>query len=737
MSPQHPNEDVSGEDQLRRLLALLAHCHAAAGATGSETELAARICDSLTGCGGYSLACVGLLENGSHRLAAARLGDDAAAGAMLPSDWQDLDRFPQFSAFAGSLSLPLEAGGKALGRLRIYAAARALFSPEEHQLLRDVATLLALALAVRRCTSEAEAAARQDAGEALRLRDRAVESSSNGIMITSATQLDHPITYVNPAFERITGYSAAEVQGRNGRFLVRDDLQQKGLTEIRASLRERREGHAILRNYRKDGSLFWNELHLAPVLDESGQSTTHFVSVINDVSDRIHYQEQLEYQATHDVLTGLANRSLLADRISQAIALARRDKRLVGVMLLDLDRFKVINDGLGHSPADKLLKTVAERLQAAVRDTDTVARLGGDEFVIVVGDIMDADDVAVVAGKIQRALAQPFFVEGKELFVTASIGASLFPRDGETGDILLRNADVAMYRVKEYGRNNYRFYLPEMSSMALDRLDMEGNLRRALETDEFQVYYQPKVSLQQGTIVGAEALLRWMHPRIGQINPSEFIPLAEESGLIIPLGEKVIELVCRQIRTWREEGLPPLKVAINISARQFRQENLGETVRRLLEEYQVPGEMLDIELTESMVMHDTDHAALTLRELKDLGVTLSLDDFGTGYSSLSYLKRFPIDCLKIDRSFVRDINSNADDAAIASAVIAMAHSLGLNVVAEGVETAAQLALLRQHGCDEFQGYFFSRAVPAGDYALLLRQGKTLADAEAAPDGGLA
>jgi len=276
-----------------------------------------------------------------------------------------------------------------------------------------------------------------------------------------------------------------------------------------------------------------------------------------------------------------------------------------------------------------------------------------------------------------------------------------------------------------------------MSSMALDRLDMEGNLRRALETDEFQVYYQPKVSLQQGTIVGAEALLRWMHPRIGQINPNEFIPLAEESGLIIPLGEKVIELVCRQIRAWREEGLPPLKVAINISARQFRQENLGETVRRLLEEYQVPGEMLDIELTESMVMHDTDHAALTLRELKDLGVTLSLDDFGTGYSSLSYLKRFPIDYLKIDRSFVRDINSNADDAAIASAVIAMAHSLGLNVVAEGVETAEQLALLRQHGCDEFQGYFFSRAVPAGDYALLLRQGKTLADAEAAPDGDLA
>jgi len=730
LPPPHHLDTPAEGDRLRRLLALLAECHDAAASAEDETALADHICRALTGPGQYSLACVGLLDNGNLRLGAARVDEGLLSQVQPPSDWTDLDRFPQFAALAGSLSLPLEAGGRPLGRLRVYAAARPLSSPEEHELLRDIATVLALGLAVRRIGSEAEAAARHDAGEALRLRDRAVESSSNGIMITSATQLDHPITYVNPAFERITGYSAAEVEGRNGRFLVRDDLQQKGLNEIRSALRDRREGHAILRNYRKDGTLFWNELHLSPVLDEAGKVTTHFVSIINDVSERIRYQEQLEYQATHDVLTGLANRSLLADRIAQAINLARRDKRLVGVMLLDLDRFKIVNDGLGHAPADLLLKSVSERLKVAVRDTDTVARLGGDEFVLVVGDILDADDVAVVAGKIQRALAQPFFVEGKELFVTASIGISLFPRDGETGDILLRNADVAMYRVKEYGRNNYRFYLPEMSSMALDRLDMEGNLRRALETDELQIYYQPKVCLKTGKILGAEALLRWMHPRIGQINPGEFIPLAEESGLIIPLGEKVIQMTCQQIRAWIDESLPVQKVALNISARQFRQENLGETVRRLLEEYDVPGELLDIELTESMVMHDTEHAALTLRELKDLGVSLSLDDFGTGYSSLSYLKRFPIDCLKIDRSFIRDINDNADDAAIASAVIAMAHSLGLQVVAEGVETAQQLHLLQGLGCDEFQGYYFSRAIPASDYALLVSQGKTLADIEA-------
>ncbi|HET7776301.1 MAG TPA: diguanylate cyclase, partial [Azospira sp.] len=442
MSPHHHEPDAQVEnDRLRRLLSLLAECHDAVAAVGNEAELAGRVCRALTNPHGYSMACIGLVDDAAQQqLIAARVAEELQGKIQPPSDWLDLDRFPQYSAFAGSLSLPLEAGGRPLGRLRIYAAARALFTPEEHQLLRDVATVLALGLAVRRIGSQSEAAARRDAGEALRLRDRAVESSSNGIMITSATHLDHPITYVNPAFERITGYSAAEVQGRNGRFLVRDDLQQKGLNEIRSALRDRREGHAILRNYRKDGSLFWNELHLAPVLDESGQVTTHFVSVINDVSDRIRYQEQLEYQATHDVLTGLANRSLLADRIAQAINLARRDRRLVGVMLLDLDRFKIINDGLGHAPADGLLKIVSERLKGAVRDTDTVARLGGDEFVIVVGDILDADDVAVVAGKIQRALAQSFNIEGKEVFVTASVGISLFPRDGETGDILLRNA---------------------------------------------------------------------------------------------------------------------------------------------------------------------------------------------------------------------------------------------------------------------------------------------------------
>ncbi len=569
--------------------------------------------------------------------------------------------------------------------------------------------------------------ARKGAEEQLRLRERAIESSSNGIMITSATHLDHPITHVNPAFERITGYTAAEVIGRNGRFLVRDDLGQKGLTDIRSALREKTEAHTIVRNYRKDGSLFWNELFIAPVRDESGMVTTHFISIINDVTDRIRYEQQLEYQSNHDVLTGLANRNLLNDRITQAIAHARRDRQMVGILLLDLDRFKMINDGFGHAPADDLLKAVSVRLQTCVRDTDTVARVGGDEFVIVVTTVLGSDDVLVVADKIQRAFAQPFFIEGKEVFVTASTGVSLYPRDGDHGEALLRNADMAMYRVKEHGRDNYRFYQPEMSNMALDRLDMEGSLRKAIDNSELVVFYQPKVSLLSGKIIGAEALVRWPHPRMGLVSPGEFIPLAEETGLIIPLGDFVLNSVCQQLRQWLDAGIDAPCVAVNLSARQFRQENLVATISQRMRDAGIDGSLIELELTESMVMHDADGAIGTLRELKSLGLSLALDDFGTGYSSLTYLKRFPIDTLKIDRSFVRDINNNNDDAAIATAVIAMAHSLNLNVVAEGVETREQLELLAGQQCDEIQGYYFSHPLPAKDFEAMLRAGRSLAD----------
>ena len=698
------------------LLALLTRVAALRQQCNSEEQLLADLCQALVETGEHACACIALTP-GDTPAAMPSLAAVAARDTR-PDDWATFEASPD-ERFVAAIAH----GSQRFGLLGVSSTTP--LNGDECQALRLIADSLAETLARLRAEQ-----ARQQMESRLRQLSRALESSSNGVMITSSTQLDHPIVYVNPAFERITGYRADEVIGISGRFLVRDDLNQKGLNTIRDALRNRHEGHAILRNYRKDGSLFWNELYISPVRDEAGEMTTHFVSIINDVTERIHYEQQLAFHANHDTLTGLANRNLLNDRIGQAIAQARDDGLLAGVLLLDLDRFKLIDDGFGHTPANELLKGVASRLAACVRDSDTVARLGGDEFVIVVGRLQAADDLAVVASKTLRAFSQPFLLEGKEIFVTASIGAAIYPRDGDHGEALLRNADVAMYRVKEHGRNNYRFYTPEMTHMALDRLDMEGNLRRALERDELVVHYQPIVSLNSGRITGAEALIRWEHPRIGRIPPGEFIPLAEETGLIIPLGQFIIRQVCHDLRAWDAAGLPPLRVSINLSARQFRQDDLIDTIASALREFGIAGERLGFELTESMMMHDLENTLTTLRDLQALGALLSLDDFGTGYSSLSYLKRFPIDVLKIDRSFIRDIHENADDAAIAHAVIAMGHRLGMRIVAEGVENEAQLALLRDFGCDALQGFHFSRPVPAEEFTLMLRQGKRLDGGEA-------
>ncbi|MFZ6743378.1 EAL domain-containing protein [Undibacterium sp. JH2W] len=557
--------------------------------------------------------------------------------------------------------------------------------------------------------------------QALLLREQALVSSSNGIMITRSDDSDHSIVYVNPAFERITGYTAQEVIGREGRFLVREDLAQPDLQEIRTALREKRAGCALLRNYRKDGTQFWNELHISPVKDATGAATTHFVSVINDVSERVNYQKELEYQATHDSLTGLANRNLLNDRITQAIAWAKRQDLSVGLMLLDLDHFKLINDASGHGAGDEMLKQVANRLSHCVRETDTVARLGGDEFVIILTDLPETGDVDIVAEKILSALARPFEINGHDVFVTASIGISLYPRDGDHGEILLRYADIAMYRVKEHGRNSVRQFIPEMGVTAISRLNMEGALRRALERHELTLHYQPKIELATGHIVGAEALVRWHHPQIGLIHPIEFIPLAEETGLILPLGEWVLAEACRQQVSWKNSGMGDLKIAINMSPRQFRQEDLSDRVAAIFAETGADPSHVTLELTESMVMQDVNSTLVALRALKKLGVSISLDDFGTGYSSLSYLRRFPIDELKIDKSFINDIHENPDDAAIASAIIAMALSLSLSVVAEGVEKKEQADLLRKMGCSQVQGYYFGRPMDAAGFATRYRE----------------
>jgi diguanylate cyclase (GGDEF)-like protein/PAS domain S-box-containing protein len=570
----------------------------------------------------------------------------------------------------------------------------------------------------------ADIAARKRTEQALQLRERAIEASTNAIIILSAGAPDYAIEYVNPAFERITGYPASEAIGRHIGFLWGKDCDQSGIEEVRGCTLEQREGHAVLRNYRKDGTLFWSDLYIAPVRDDTG-NVSHYVAAQYDITATKRYESELEFQTNRDALTGLANRNLLRDRLGQAISYAHRYGHPIWVLFIDLDRFKFINDTLGHQAGDVLLKAVANRVQSSVRDTDTVARMGGDEFVLVLPERTDAGLSTGIVRRIMDAIAEPLTIEGHEFFISSSIGLSVYPTDGLTPEELIKHADVAMYRAKETGRNNFQFYTSEMNERALERLRIEGDLRNALERGEFVLYYQPQVDLRTREIVGVEALIRWQHPEFGMVPPIRFIALAEETGLIVPIGAWVIQEACRQGKEWQREGLGHLSMSVNLSARQFSQKDLVECVAAALNESGLSAEYLEIELTESLVMADVENAIGILRELKSIGVKLSIDDFGTGYSSLSYLKRFPIDVLKIDRSFVNDITIDPDDAAIVTSIISLAHSLRLKVIAEGVETIEQLTYLRKHECDQIQGYFFSRPIPAEALGRMLKEGKRL------------
>ncbi len=426
-------------------------------------------------------------------------------------------------------------------------------------------------------------------------------------------------------------------------------------------------------------------------------------------------ERHVNHLAYHDALTDLPNRRLFADQLEQRTELARRKGQPLALLFLDLDRFKLINDSLGHNMGDLLIQSVAQRLMDAVRKSDIVGRLGGDEFTVIVESVTSAQESAVIAQKLIDALAEPFMLDTHEIFVTVSVGIALYPFDGDQSGTLIKNADAAMYRAKEHGRNNYQFYTAEMGARAMERLALETNLRRALDRDEFLLHYQPQVRLDSGEMFGLEALVRWNHPDRGLVAPSEFIPLAEETGLIVPIGAWVLRSACRQARAWRDAGGAGLRVAVNLSGRQLRQQNLVEVVRKVLDETGLSPEGLELELTESSIMHKDELTRSTLWALHEMGIRLSIDDFGTGYSNLGYLKRFPIDSLKIDRSFVRDITTDPDDAAIATAIISMAHNLKLEVVAEGVETNEQRTLLRERGCDAIQGFLVGGPAPAEAY----------------------
>ena len=442
--------------------------------------------------------------------------------------------------------------------------------------------------------------------------------------------------------------------------------------------------------------------------------------------ERKRYQEQLEYQANYDALTGLPNRNLLHDRLRQSV-FAQRYVRSIGVVFLDIDHFKFVNDSLGHNTGDKLLQRVAERLTETVRDGDTVARLGGDEFILILNDQTGQEVIYRAMQRIITRIAEPISVDGQELMVTCSAGVSLYPQDGPDVETLLKNADTAMYRAKEKGRNNFQFYTAEMNRQVNERLKTETSLRRALERNEFEIYYQPRIDVRSGALVGCEALLRWRHPERGLLLPERFIALAEETGLIVPIGEWVLKRACAQAQAWQKDGCAPIAVSVNLSMRQFRQEGLANAVDEALRQSGLDPRLLEMELTESLIMQDTDAAIRILLRLREIGVELSVDDFGTGHSSLSYLTRLPISALKIDQSFVQEVKGygRADEGIVAQAIISLARNLKLKVVGEGVETEAQFEFLKKHDCDEVQGFHFGRPMPAPEFERFAARADTV------------
>ncbi len=525
------------------------------------------------------------------------------------------------------------------------------------------------------------------------------------------------IEFVNPAFEKTTGYTYDEMVGQDWGELSEDGFR-KLEDEVKSLLLKGESWHGEINARRKDGSLSTEEITITPILEESG-TIAHYIAIKRDITEKKQCEARLDQMAHHDVLTGLPNRLLFSDRLTQRLTDARRTGEQVAVMFLDLDRFKLVNDTLGHNAGDELLKQVADRLQRVLREADTVARMGGDEFTIILSHIHNVDEATLPARRILEVLSKPFDICGHELYVTTSIGVSMYPSDGSDVESLVRAADTAMYHAKENGRNTYRFYTEQLNIAATERMRLENYLRKAIEHNELLAYYQPRVCMHTSRLLGTEALVRWMHPELKLMPPAQFIPLSEETGLIVPIGEWMLKTACLQNKAWQDTGLPRIDIGINVSARQFQIADLVSTVKRTLDETGLSPQYLALEITESTLITHPDHAVKVLKKLKNMGVRIYIDDFGTGYSSLSHLKHFPIDAVKIDKSFVRNITTDPDDAAIASAIVAMAHNLKLKVVAEGVETIEQLDFLRKLDCDEMQGYFVGTPVPAEDLQHIL------------------
>ena len=554
--------------------------------------------------------------------------------------------------------------------------------------------------------------------EQLKLAFEAIKHSGEGILVTDA---DHRILSANPAFEAMTGYRTDEIIGAEPSVLSLGETgpEQEVAVAMREALATTGYWQGEVWNRRRSGEGYPGWLGVSVVQDADNRPK-NYIYIFSDITERKEAQKRIEYLAHHDALTGLPNRLLLCDRVAQAQAQAHRMQSRVALMFLDLDRFKTINDSLGHPVGDALLKEVVERLKGCVRESDTISRQGGDEFIILLNDVRDGEAIARVADKIHQRMAEPIVLGAHTLNTSFSIGIAIYPEDGSDFDTLLQKADTAMYHAKEAGRNSHRFFTEQMNQRVVEHLSLETNLRRALDNREFVLHYQPQMDLGEGRIIGVEALIRWNSPEHGLVSPARFIPVAEDSGLIVPIGAWVLNEACRQARAWQDAGLPPMVVAVNLSAVQFKRPELVNTVINALVLSDLDSQWLELELTESILIQDAEATLDTVKRLKSLGIKLSVDDFGTGYSSLTYLKRFAVDKLKIDQSFVRDLVTDPDDAAIVRAIIQMAHSLKLKTIAEGVETEELANLLRIFHCDEIQGYWLARPMSAEQMEVFLR-----------------
>lgn len=550
----------------------------------------------------------------------------------------------------------------------------------------------------------------------------------NAAQPVTVVDADFNIVYANPAYETLSGYELAKILGKNP-FIICSRRRGRGyFRNAMADLELNGCWQGEIWCARKNGEAYPIWAMVSAVKNSSG-IIKNYTFFSTDITKFKQNEERLQHMAHYDVLTNLPNRSLMFDRLNQVLRMARRYRHTVSVMLLDLDRFKEVNDTLGHHVGDRLLIEVSQRLVGYVRESDTVARLGGDEFLIILPEVRNPNNAVQVAQKFIDLLSAPFEFDGNDVYISVSIGIAMYPGDGEETHQLVKNADTAMYHAKAQGKNNFKFFTEDINKSTIERFLLETRFRRALEKLEFQLNYQPKVDIRTGSIIGMEALLRWYHPEQGHIDPRLFIPLAEETGLIVQLGEWVIREACRQIKRWQDEGLPHLRVSVNISARHFHRKDLAELIVDIIKETGLASKYLMLEITESMIMENVDEAIMALKKFKNMGISTSIDDFGTGYSSLNYLKRFSIDELKIDGSFIKDIEGNSDNRKVISAIIALAHSLNLSVVAEGVETKSQLDFLTDNGCDEIQGYYFSKPLSSEAFKNLIQQGLNLKKVE--------